>query len=57
MKRNKKVELPDNLELCDDCGFEKKRMQTCSCGKRVCDLCLDFHSDEHYYEQNGGEPQ
>lgn len=52
-KRNPKIELPDGLELCDDCGheFEKDEIKACSyCKRRVCKFCMDLHSEEHYLE-------
>lgn len=55
-KRNPKIEIPDGLDLCDDCGheFEKNEIKTCSfCKRRVCKICMDFHSEEHYLEQLG----
>jgi len=52
-----KEEIGDGLELCDECGFEydKKEIEKCTCGKQLCKLCIDLHSDEHYhnYQQNG----
>ena len=39
---------------CDECGIEGP-VETCSCGKQLCDLCLDLHSDDHYWEEQEHE--
>lgn len=44
MKNEKKIEMPDDLEICDGCGHEYpvKELKTC-CGKRLCNLCFELY--------------
>ena len=58
--KSEKIELPDSLELCDDCGLEydKEDVEECPvCGRELCPYCLDIHTDvpspenEHCYEK------
>ena len=52
-----KIEMPDELELCDDCGFEfdKKELYICPlCKHQLCKFCQELHEheNEHEHENN-----
>ena len=56
-----KIEMPDELELCDDCGFEfdKKELYICPlCKHQLCKFCQELHEheNEHEHENNPWHP-